>query len=410
MRRVALTFFALLLVALASAKKPKWHQLDGYTFEQYVVDFKKPYAAGTLGHAQRKANFDANLKYIKDLNKDTTRTWKAGVNMFTDMSAKEFKAYNRFKKSADPSIRANAMRVHQAPNPNEPPLPITVDWREATAPRVLTAVKHQGACGSCWAHSAAETMESQYAFLTGMLPVLSVAQINSCTPNEAPYNSAGCDGGDYGGAWAYLSNQSVKRPAVLSSVTENWAYPIPLKDWYFDDQPSSYNTSACLDISTEWKTPATSWFAELTAVGVKGIATVNSNNATGGPAAMKAIRDVGPMSISVAAGNWQWYETGVFNNTDKNGATNEWQIDHAVQLVGYGYDKELDTNYWVVRNSWATLWGEDGFIRLWRAKDGQPEPCGGFDVNFGQTVCGTSGLLNDIQYPIVYEATPTHFG
>jgi len=180
-----------------------------------------------------------------------------------------------------------------------------------------------------------------------------------------------------------------------------------VRDWFFDSQPSNYSTSACRDVSTEWKTPATSWFAELTAVGVKGIATVNSNNATGGPAAMKALRDIGPMSISVAAGNWQWYESGVMNNTASSGSNNEWGIDHAVQLVGYGFDKELDQNYWIVRNSWSTLWGEDGFIRLWRAKDGQAEPCSPAD--FGP-VCGTSGLLSDVQYPIVYEATPIKFG
>jgi cathepsin L len=406
MRQVATLALAVVLVSMVAGAKPKWNELESYTFDMYRRDFKKAYNPSHEGFETRKAHFEANIKHIKHLNADPTRTWKAGVNMFTDMHPKEFRRYNKFRQ-ADKSVRANPVRVHQAPAASEPPLPITVDWREANAPRVLTAVKHQGSCGSCWAHSAAETMESQYAFLTGMLPVLSVGQINSCTPNYPPYNSAGCDGGDYGGAWAYLSNQSVSRPEVLKSVTENWAYPIPLKDWFFSDQLPNYTTSACLDVSTEWKTPATSWFAELTQVGVSGIATVNSNNATGGPAAQKALRDVGPMSISVAAGNWQWYETGVMNNTASGGGDNEWAIDHAVQLVGYGYDKGYDANYWVVRNSWSTLWGEDGFIRLWRAKAGQPEPCS--PAEYGP-VCGTSGLLNDIQYPIVYEATPTKFG
>lgn len=53
------------------------------------------------------------------------------------------------------------------------------------------------------------------------------------------------------------------------------------------------------------------------------------------------------------------------------------------------------------------LWGEDGFIRLFRAKDGEPEPCS--PAQFGK-VCGTSGCLNQLQYPIVFEATPTKFG
>ena len=404
MRRVTVLFFAALLCAVASAAKPRWHQLDGYTFEQYVVDFKKPYGERSHpAHDVRRQAFEANLEHIKTMNRDSKMTWHAGVNMFTDMTPAEFKRFNRYRGLGDRAFHHLAARRHGPVEADVVPLPKTVDWRLAE-PRVLTAVKHQGACGSCWAHSAAENMESQYALLTGMLPVLSVAQINSCTPNS--YNCAGCDGGLSVGAWTYLANQSVQRPTILKSVTENWAYPIPVKDWFFDDQ-TNYTTSACVDTSANWKQDATSWFAELTAVGVSGFGVVDCNYPNGTKTAMKALRDVGPQHIAIAAGNWQWYESGVFQNTDKNGADNEWQVDHAVQVVGYGYDKELDQNYWIVRNSWSTLWGEDGFIRLWRAKDGEPEPCS--PAEYGP-VCGTSGILNYIAHPIVYEATPTKFG
>lgn len=401
----AIALVAALLVAGAAAKKPKWHELDGYTFEQYRRDFKKPYGPEHEGYAMRKAIFTENLKHVRELNADATRLWRAGVNMFTDMTPKEFKRLNGFRRG-DAALRRGATRVHGAPGADEA-LPIEIDWRTATSPRVLTAVKHQGSCGSCWAFTATETIEAHYALLTGMLPVLSVAQINSCTPPYAPYNSAGCDGGDYVGAWAYLANTSIARPDIQKSVTENWAYPIPLKDWFFDSQAANYTTSACRDVSTEWKTPATTWFAELTAAGVSGYGLVDSNSATGAPAAVKALRDIGPLAVSVAAGNWQWYESGVFTNTPQNGGDNEWGIDHAVQLVGSGYDKVLDAYYWIVRNHWSTLWGEEGWIRLWRAPPGQPEPCS--PAEYGP-VCGTSGVLCDLAYPIVYEATPTKFG
>jgi len=410
----------VILATIAAAKKPMWHQLEGYTFDQYRKDFKKAYTPADEGFEMRKKNFDDNLKFIKSLNGDSTMTWKAGVNMFTDMSREEFKAFNKFKKGKN---RKAPKIVHRAPEASELPLPKEVDWRQATNPRVLTAVKHQGSCGSCWAHSAAETIEAQYALLTNMLPVLSVGQINSCTPTS--YNCQGCGGGDYVGAWDYLADTSIDRPEVLKSVTENWAYPIPLPDWYYNfstgptlteqgslgdpwNKTRSYSTT-CRDISKEWNKPATSWFAELTAAGVKGHGMVDSNSATGGPAAQKALRDVGPQSVSVAAGNWQWYETGIFKNTNTSGLDNEWQVDHAVQMVGYGYDKELDHNYWIVRNSWSTLWGEEGFIRLWRANPGEEEPCNN-QVPFQGTVCGTSAVLSDLAYPIVFEAQPTHFG
>lgn len=397
----ALCIALVLLVALAAAKKPKWHQLNGYTFEQYAVDFKKSYRPGDEGYEQRKANFHSNMAVIQAVNSDKTNTWKAGVNMFTDMSQAEFKKLNKFRKGCN---RKDADVVIGHTNPTLP-LPHSIDWRTANSPSILTAVKHQGSCGSCWAHSAAESIESQYSFLTGMLPVLSVGQINSCTPMD--YNCAGCDGGDYVGAWKFLMNTSVARPEIQKAVTENWAYPIPVSDWFASTQPQPYQTTKCRDISQEWSKPAKSWFAELTAAGVKGYGRVDSNSATGGPAAQKALRDVGPQSISVAAGGWQWYESGVYNNSAKAGNASEWGIDHAVQMVGYGYDKELDQNYWIVRNSWSTLWGEDGFIRLWRAKAGEAEPCS--PKEYGP-VCGTSGALSDLAWPLVYEHTPTKFG
>ena len=89
---------SLLLVAIAAAvlavavagKKPLWHELQGYTFEQYRVDFKKKYTPKDEGYAMREAIFYKNLKHIQTLNSDSTRLWKAGVNMFTDMSQQEF--------------------------------------------------------------------------------------------------------------------------------------------------------------------------------------------------------------------------------------------------------------------------------------------------------------------------------
>ena len=94
------------------------------------------------------------------------------------------------------------------------------------------------------------------------------------------------------------------------------------------------------------------------------------------------------------------YEEGVYDGrcgTD---------IDHAVQLVGYGTDGGKD--YWLVRNSWGDDWGEDGYIRIRRFGDGK-EPCGtdrrpqdGTGCSGGPKtveVCGRCGILSDSAYP-----------
>jgi len=82
-------------------------------------------------------------------------------------------------------------------------------------------------------------------------------------------------------------------------------------------------------------------------------------------------------------------------------------IDHVVQLVGYGVDPSLGS-YWLIRNSWGSSWGEDGYIRLARnskatcGTDNSPQD--GTGCNGGPpsvTVCGECGILYDVSYPVV---------
>jgi len=100
----------------------------------------------------------------------------------------------------------------------------------------------------------------------------------------------------------------------------------------------------------------------------------------------------GPTAISVAAGGlgWQFYSSGVFTGGLFGCG---FQVDHAVQLVGYGVDNSV--MYWLVRNSWGSSWGEKGYIRIKRFGDGK-EPCGHAE---GTTICGLCGILFANSYP-----------
>ena len=97
--------------------------------------------------------------------------------------------------------------------------------------------------------------------------------------------------------------------------------------------------------------------------GIKGCAKIpeNSYNAT-----MRAVATVGPIAISVDAASWFSYSSGVFSGCGKQSS---YDLDHAVQLVGYGVDSATKTPYWLVRNSWGTGWGESGYIRIKRNVD-----------------------------------------
>jgi cathepsin L len=76
---------------------------------------------------------------------------------------------------------------------------------------------------------------------------------------------------------------------------------------------------------------------------------------------MQAVANIGPLAISVDASNFHNYESGIYQGCDYN---QNIDIDHAVVLVGYG--SENGTDYWIIRNSWGTTYGEDGFIRVLR--------------------------------------------
>merc|ERR1711998_187187 len=67
-----------------------------------------------------------------------------------------------------------------------------------------------------------------------------------------------------------------------------------------------------------------------------------------------------PVSDAVDASSWSSYTGGVFSASGCKNTVRS--MDHAVQLVGYNGD--ASTPYWIVRNSWTTDWGEDGFIYL----------------------------------------------
>lgn len=355
------------LLAVTAIASPKWHELEGYTFDMYVAQHGRRYTKGSTEYKMREAVFAENLQVIRKHNADNTQSYKKGVNSFTDATTEEFRAYNRYSKAKNVPPPTE---THTA-NPTDS-VPATKDWRMATSPRVLTDIKNQGMCGNCWAHSSTESVESYFALLTGQLPVLSTQQITSCTPTMD-----GCGGGDAVAGWIYVNS--------TTGLTSEWAYPFV--DIFVAKMAKSV-TAPCKNIDKEFK--PFGWFNELSEVGINGYGSVSPNN--NAKAAKDAIANKGPMSISVAALGWKDYESGVYTNNGNT--TDDWSIDHAVQMVGYGSDATSGKNYWIVKNSWGTLWGEDGFIKLDRPAT---EPC-----NFFGSVCGTSGCLNGLNYPSVF--------
>ena len=83
-------------------------------------------------------------------------------------------------------------------------------------------------------------------------------------------------------------------------------------------------------------------------------------------ALMDAVATVGPVSIAVdAAIGWQLYFGGIMHPVLCS--SNPAKMDHGVAIVGYGTDNGKD--YWIIRNSWGSGWGEKGYARIVRGKN-----------------------------------------
>lgn len=181
-----------------------------------------------------------------------------------------------------------------------------VDW---TSQGAVTPVKNQGQCGSCWAFSATGALEGLSKLGFGALESFSEQQLVDCS---GTYGNQACNGGLMDNAFKFVKDHGI--------VHE-------------DEYPYKAVKQACAKTGGAFKI---SGFTDIK----------NCNDLATGLAGR-------PISVAVDATNWSGYKSGVFNNC----AT---KLNHGVLLVG------VTDQYWRIKNSWATSWGEQGFIRLAR--------------------------------------------
>ncbi|XP_031628990.1 cathepsin L1-like isoform X2 [Contarinia nasturtii] len=222
-------------------------------------------------------------------------------------------------------------------------LPRSIDWRDIGA---VAEIKNQGVCGSCWSFSATGALEGQHFRKTGQLISLSEQNLIDCS-------SDGCNGGFPDKALQYIKDNG-------GINTEN-AYPYKYGDDYFEDKTCKYNATNVGAIVT----------------GVVKIPTGDEQKL------MTALATIGPISVAIdASGAFGFYHhsKGVYYNP--NCATENENLDHAVLLVGYGTDAN-GKDYYIIKNSWGTSWGDGGFMKMART---------------GQNHCG---IATDAYYPLV---------
>jgi len=198
----------------------------------------------------------------------------------------------------------------------------SIDWR-SHSPKVLTPVKDQGHCGSCWAFSATEQIETDVALATGKLYTLSPQQITSCDKTDG-----GCNGGNTETAYKYVEKAGLEAES---------SYPYK--------SGRSQRSGTC------------EYSSSKTVVSISNYKTVSKSKRSEGKM-MTQIQE-SPISVCVDASKWQTYRRGVLG---KSCGTS---LDHCVQAVGYN----SADNYWIIRNSWNTDWGVDGYIYVQAGED-----------------------------------------
>jgi len=269
----------------------------------------------------RFAIWKDNLERIVEYNKKSSNVFLA-MNQFGDLTNTEFKATVNGYRSSNVSRTGSTFLA-----PANLKAPASVDWRTKG---MVTEVKDQKQCGSCWAFSATGSLEGQHQKKTGKLVSLSEQQLVDCSRK---FGNLGCEGGLMDLAFTYIKKNG--------GIDTEASYPYIGKDGkcHFDKSTIGATDTGFVDIKSEDE-----------------------------GALLQASATVGPISVAIDASHFsfQFYFSGVYDEDDCSST----QLDHGVLVVGYGTSPR-GIKYWLVKNSWGTKWGQKGYIWMSRDKNNQ---------------------------------------
>ncbi|RZB40822.1 cathepsin L [Asbolus verrucosus] len=310
------TLFVLTLVIAATLAVPSPRILKQWS--HFKVTHKKQYAT-PLEEAKKLKVFQDNLAAIEEHNAKYEKgevTYKKSINQFGDLTKEEFLAYVNRGKFSRPQFPGKYSKPFVA---SKKPAAAEVDWRNQGA---VSEVKNQGQCGSCWAFSTTGAVEGQLALSGRGLTSLSEQNLVDCTTG---YGNQGCSGGWMDSAFDYIHDYGIESERD---------YPYEAYDGYcrFNQGLSVTTVSSYYDIPSGSESSL-----------------------------QQAVGQAGPVAVAIdATDELQFYSGGYFYDT----TCNDRDLNHGVLVVGYG--NEGGNDYWIVKNSWGSGWGESGYFRLAR--------------------------------------------
>jgi cathepsin L len=279
----------------------------------YKLKFNKSYESSDE-EARRFEIYKSNVQRVVEHNAKYAAgetTYTLAINEFADLTNEEFRTRLGISASRVPKVK-NELHVFA----EDLTVDETIDWRQKGA---VLEVKNQGQCGSCWSFSSTGALEGQNIIKNNVALSLSEQQLVDCTSS---YGNLGCDGGLMDSSFEYIRDNGIQSEA---------SYPYTGVE------------GQCNADSSQYVLP------------VKGFMDIEESE----EALKQAVGSIGPISIGVNADPLQLYQSGIIDDP-----TCDDNIDHGVLAVGYGVENGVE--YWLIKNSWGTLWGEQGYYRMKR--------------------------------------------
>jgi cathepsin L len=318
---------ALTLLMVSTASAISFFELVVEEWDTWKVSHKKEYDTKTEENFRLKIFMENKAKIERHNRKAASgkHSYHLKMNQYGDMLHHEFVAtLNGFQMRQQ---NASAPRIVGASfliPAHVEALPTNVDWRTHGA---VTPVKNQGQCGSCWSFSTTGALEAMNFRKTGKLTSLSEQNLIDCSRS---YGNQGCNGGLMDNAFQYIKDNG--------GIDTEESYP-----YEGEDDKCRYNpkNKGAYDV---------------------GFVDVEAGNEH---ALKHALATQGPCAIAIDASHesFQFYSHGVYSDEECSPEN----LDHGVLAVGYGEDESTGEAYWLVKNSWGTTWGDQGYVRI--AKD-----------------------------------------
>lgn len=334
----------LFIIALLGAASLLDEAEISNAFESFVREYERTYN-DEYEKEYRKQIFADNYLRIKELNEGDDNAYFE-VNQFADMSEEEFEAEYLDPRGVNEKCTVAQKRVWDNPtDPVDPDKSLKVDWVKKG---VVSEVKNQGRCGSCWTFATISVVETMYAIREKKLLQFSEQQVVDCCRKSVSSEckiSNGCKGGLVGEGFQYLINKGT----ILETD-----YPYKARD-----EKCKYKK----DI-TVFKPHS---YVDITPSDLK---------------AMEKILVSRSFAVGLAANHpaFRFYRRGVVSKNCP-----ETPLNHGVTVVGAGVLN--DEPYWLVRNSWGKRWGDGGYLRISRSLK-----------NYPTGVCGIASCPEYVKY------------